>query len=183
MKSTTSTVKQRRKANFKQNEQRFNELLESFTPVLYGRACRLCGDRSQAQDLVQETFLRAWRFLDRLESPEAMRSWMFTILQRENARHYQRYQPQFSEVDFELMSGEPNYTDADVLGICEALDGLPEKYRKTLALRVDGHSCQEISEMVGINKVTVMTRVHRARRMLQKALDGADQAIEPQPAQ
>ena len=182
MKPTPHSEKQHSRPNLEQNKRRFNELLESFTPVLYGRAYRLCGDHAQAQDLVQETFLRAWRFLDRLQSPDAMRSWMLTILRREHARQYQRYTPQFSEIDFELVSGESNYADADVLGISEALNGLPEKYRNTLALRIDGYSCQEIGEMVGINKVTVMTRVHRARKMLHKALDTTDYALEPQRA-
>ena len=52
-----------------------------------------------AEDLVQETFLRAWRSLESLQNDKAAKAWLFTILRRENARHYERYRPELFDID------------------------------------------------------------------------------------
>jgi RNA polymerase sigma-70 factor (ECF subfamily) len=77
---------------------RFENLVNGYSDWLFRYAYWLCGERATAEDLVQETFLRAWRFLDSLKEEAAARSWLTTILRRENARKYERKQLDFDDV-------------------------------------------------------------------------------------
>ena len=67
---------------------RYENLVNAYSPWLYRYAYWLSGERAAAEDLVQETFLRAWRFLDSLKEEAAAKSWLTTILRRENARKF-----------------------------------------------------------------------------------------------
>ncbi len=69
---------------------RFDSLVGALTPDLFRYAFWLCRDRHVAEDLVQETLLRAWRSLDRLNDEAAAKPWLITTLRRENARLYER---------------------------------------------------------------------------------------------
>ena len=64
---------------------------------------------------MQETFLRAWRFLDNLKDESKAKSWLITTLRREHARIYERYQPEFAEVDFESMPSKVDDSSAKTL--------------------------------------------------------------------
>ena len=68
------------------DEDRFNRLIGVHMADLYRFAYWLCGNRAVADDLVQETLVRAWKSMDRLNDPKAARGWLLTILRRENAR-------------------------------------------------------------------------------------------------
>ena len=83
---------------------RFEAMVNAYSSDLYRYVKYwLCRSRQLAEDLVQETFLRAWRFLDNLKDESKAKSWLITTLRREHARIYERYQPEFAEVDFESM--------------------------------------------------------------------------------
>ena len=71
----------------------FEQLFAKYSADLQRYAFWLAGDRHIAEDLVQETLLRAWRSLDKLQNPAAAKSWLLTIVRRENARRFERFQP------------------------------------------------------------------------------------------
>ena len=153
---------------------RFNELAEAYSTDLYRYAMWICGNDALAKDLVQETFLRAWRALDSLKDAGAAKSWLITILRREYARTFERKVPKFTDVDNVVVVDdvelEPDErTERDLLrkGILK----LEPKYRDPLLLQVVfGHSCEEISEQLGISKSATMTQLFRAREKLKTQL-------------
>lgn len=71
-------------------QSRFTALVNAFTPDLYRYAFWLCGEAATAEDLVQETFTRAWRSLDKLREEHSANTWLITALRRENARRFAR---------------------------------------------------------------------------------------------
>ena len=149
---------------------RFNELAEAYSTDLYRYAMWLCGNDALAKDLIQETFLRAWRALDKLKDVAAAKSWLITILRREYARTFERKVPKFTDFekvvivdDDELEPDDRAERDLLRKGILK----LEPKYREPLLLQVVfGHSCAEISEQLGISKSAVMTQLFRAREKL-----------------
>ena len=85
--------------NDTQRTARFNELAEAYSTDLYRYAMWRCGNEALAKDLVQETFLRAWRALDSLQDVGKAKSWLITILRREYARTFERKVPKFTDVE------------------------------------------------------------------------------------
>lgn len=81
-------------------QRRFEQTVRAYSADLYRYAYWLCRDRFRAEDLVQETFTRAWNSWESLKDVEAVKSWLITILRREHARLYER--KQFDYVDTEL---------------------------------------------------------------------------------
>jgi RNA polymerase sigma-70 factor (ECF subfamily) len=153
---------------------RFNELAEAYSTDLYRYAMWICGNDALAKDLVQETFLRAWRALDSLKDVGAAKSWLITILRREYARTFERKVPKFTDVDKVVVVDndelEPDeQTERDLLR--KGIMKLEPKYRDPLLLQVVfGHSCAEISEQLGASKSAVMTQLFRAREKLKAQL-------------
>lgn len=153
---------------------RFNKLAEAYSTDLYRYAMWICGNDALAKDLVQETFLRAWRALDSLKDVGASKSWLITILRREYARTFERKVPKFTDVDKVVVVDkdtlEPDErTERDLLR--QGIMKLEPKYREPLLLQVVfGHSCAEIAEQLGIGKSAVMTQLFRAREKLKTQL-------------
>ena len=149
---------------------RFNELAEAYSTDLYRYAMWICHNDALAKDLVQETFLRAWRALDSLKDVGAAKSWLITILRREYARTFERKVPKFTDVEKVVVVEEDELepderTERDLLR--KGIMRLEPKYRDPLLLQVVfGHSCAEISEQLGISKSAVMTQLFRAREKL-----------------
>ena len=153
---------------------RFNELAEAYSTDLYRYAMWICGNDALAKDLVQETFLRAWRALDSLKDVAAAKSWLITILRREFARTFERKVPPFTDLEKVVIVDndelEPDgSTERDLLR--QGILKLDSKYRDPLLLQaVFGHSCAEIAEQLGITKSAVMTQLFRAREKLKVQL-------------
>ena len=78
---------------------KFNQLAQTYGTDLYRYAMWICGNDALAKDLVQETYLRAWKALDKLKDQKAVKSWLITILRREYARTFERKVPKFTDVD------------------------------------------------------------------------------------
>jgi RNA polymerase sigma-70 factor (ECF subfamily) len=158
-------------------DERFEaELLPQLRP-LFAAAYRMTGNAHDAEDLVQETFLRAYRAIDRFEAGSNARAWLLTILQRVRTDAFRRRQrrPQTVELSGEgkeaavpppqqaLASG---YEDLE-----RALAALPEAFRTAVVLRdVQDLSYAEIAHALGVPVGTVMSRIHRGRALLREAL-------------
>ncbi len=160
---------------------RYEALVNALHADLYRYAFWLVHDQHVAEDLVQETFLRAWRALDSLKDEKAAKSWLITILRRENARRFERKQLDMSEyeepsiVDNISTSTEQQLEDH---WLREKIARLPADYREPLVLQViGGFSGEEIASMLNLNKNTVMTRLFRARNQLKDAIE-AEQTVK-----
>lgn len=154
-------------------QRKYEALVRAYHRDLYRYAYWLCKDQTTAEDLVQETCLRAWKSLDSLLDEKAAKSWLITILRRENARRFER--KQFELVDIEDYSSEARVND-DAHHQNEWLQAqimkLDVEYREPLFLQVvGGFSGDEISEILELNTNTVMTRLFRARNQLKDLLD------------
>jgi RNA polymerase sigma-70 factor (ECF subfamily) len=165
--------------------------------AVYRFALRLSGSVDEAEDLVQETFLRAYNAWDQYERGTRAKSWLFTICRnvflrrRERA---QRHEEILSEnVDRDVPGPEasnPLWSStagfdpegeffASIVDerIIEALEDLPEEYRTAVVLSdIEGLPYAEIAEMVGVPVGTVKSRLFRGRRRLQEVL--FDHAVE-----
>ena len=154
-------------------EQLFAQLYTSYEQDMRRYAYLLAGDKPTADDLVQEALLRAWRSLDRLQNIDAAKGWLLTILRRENARRFERYQPQVADLPpEELGCRDPCYdTSTEAFVLRRAVDELAEEYRAPLLMQVlEGYSQKEIAQQVGITPAGVGTRLFRARQKLRLAL-------------
>ncbi|MCJ7815083.1 MAG: sigma-70 family RNA polymerase sigma factor [Xanthomonadales bacterium] len=153
---------------------KFNQLAEAYGADLYRYAMWICGNDALAKDLVQETFLRAWKALDKLNDIKAAKSWLITILRREFARTFERKVPKFTDVEDVVVVDDRELEPEDrmELGLLrQGIMKLAPKYREPLLMQVVlGYSCEEISEALKISKSAVMTQLFRAREQLKLSL-------------
>ena len=144
----------------------FDGVVRAFSAELYRYAYGLCRDRFVAEDLVQDTFTRAWRAWDKLEADKAARAWLYTILRNEHARLFERKRLDHDE-DQDLDEIPDLSSGANPLAgleVRDAIRALPEGYREPLLLQVlGGFSCAEIANVMQISEGAVMTRLTRAR--------------------
>ncbi len=153
------------------SQARFERLVNAVSSDLYRYAFMLCRNRAMAEDLVQETFMRAWRFLDRLREESKAKSWLMTTLRREFARQFERYQPPFDDVELEQIAGG-DAINPEVWAVRRGLAKLPDKYREVLVLQViGGYTGTEMAEMLELPRATVNTRLFRARQQLRDILE------------
>ncbi len=188
------------------DRERFQALAEQHLDGLFRAALRLTRNRTKAEDLLQETFLRAWRSFHTFKPGTNARAWLYRILMNAYIDGYRKTTREPEVVDQEGVdefylytkvqesddfrrAGNPEEVllsrlmDADVKG---ALDNLPDAFREVVILAdIEGFSYKEIAEMLAIPIGTVMSRLHRGRRQLQVKLwdyakrahyVGADQA-------
>lgn len=169
----------------------FEEAALPHVHALYGFALRFTRNQEEAEDLAQETLLRAYRFFGSYERGTNIRAWLFKILRNLFINRYRKSQREpdavsygDSEASLDLLLREPaedgsaSGTPEQVLQagqvdgeIERALDELPEEYRSVLLLSSLGElSYKEIASTLSVPIGTVMSRLHRARRMLQASL-------------
>ncbi|NOJ10471.1 sigma-70 family RNA polymerase sigma factor [Vibrio splendidus] len=154
-------------------QRKYEALVRAYHRDLFRYAYWLCKDKSIAEDLVQETCLRAWKSLDSLQDEKAAKSWLITILRRENARRFER--KQFDLVDIDDHGNDASVSDDphhQHLWLQAQIMKLEVDYREPLFLQViGGFSGEEIADILNLNKNTVMTRLFRARNQLKEMLD------------
>ncbi len=161
-------------------KQKFERLVKAYSGDVFRYALFLCRNRALAEDLSQETFTRAWRFLDNLRDESKAKSWLLTTTRRENARQYERIQPTFEDMDVEQLS-DAQTSNNDVFLLRRHIAALPLHYREALVLQVvGGYSGAEIARMLKLPRATVNTRLFRARQRLKAALavEGGSQTAE-----
>lgn len=158
-------------------QQRYEALVLALHADLFRYAYWLVKDKAVAEDLVQETFLRAWKSLDSLLDEKAAKSWLITILRRENARRFERKQFDLVDIDELNIIDEQatNETQLEHRELRAIIASLSEEYREPLMLQIIfGYSGDEIAELLKLNKNTVMTRLFRARNQIKDSLDNAN---------
>jgi len=167
----------------------------TFVEPLYGTAMRLTRNRADAEDLVQDTLVKALRFADRFEAGTNLRAWLYTILHntwRNRRRDAARGNVDVDSERVEEASASPDgpaaaetperillraTLDADLQA---ALDALPAAFREAVWLRdVEEFSYAEIAKMLDIPMGTVMSRISRGRRLLFERLSPARSAPLP----
>lgn len=172
-----------------QDADAFADQVLGFLEPLYATALRLTRSRSDAEDLVQDTFVKAFRFADRYQRGTNLKAWLYTILHNTWRNRVRDASRDTVDVDSERVEeaaslpGGPiafetpeqillrDTLDADVQA---ALDALPAPFREAVWLRdVEEFSYAEIAEMLGVPIGTVMSRISRGRRLLFERLSQA----------
>jgi RNA polymerase sigma-70 factor (ECF subfamily) len=165
-----------------QRRARFQALCQSLRPDLLRFAFWLSRDRALAEDVVQETLLRAWKAQDSLLDEAAAKPWFLTIIRREYARSFER--KRFVTVDVEelVAQEEPMLAAAEDQELAElraAVFKLPDDYREPLVLQVlMGYSTAEIAAELNLSNAAVLTRLFRARKQL-RVICGEDTSLDP----
>jgi len=170
---------------------RFDRDVLSLLPSLYGAALRMTRNPADAEDLLQETALRAYRGFASFQEGTNLKAWLYRILTNSFINTYRKKQREPKTVDgpedldewflFDRIGAQSvarsaeedvlaNIPDADVK---EALESIPENFRMAVLLAdVEGFSYKEIAEITDVPIGTVMSRLHRGRKALEKALYG-----------
>ena len=162
-----------------------------YAPQLFSTALRMTRNRSDAEDLVQETYIKGWRSFHTVQEGTNLRAWLFRIMTNTYINKYNAQKRKGTEVELDdveelflykrlgsidqsqLSSSAEDqmldlFTDDEVKN---ALESLPEDFRIPVLLSdVDGFAYKEIAEMLEIPIGTVMSRLHRGRKAMQKML-------------
>lgn len=161
---------------------RFERLCEPLRADLYRFAFWLARDSSVAQDIVQETLLRAWRSLEALTDDGAVKPWLLTIARREHARLHERKRLVTVDLDELAIAEDPalgKSDDHESADVRAAILALPDEYREPLVLQVlMGYSTDEIAAHLGLTNGAVLTRLCRARQRLRTAVLGRTEEAE-----
>jgi len=160
-----------------------------YLDALYNTAYRMARNAEDAEDLVQETYLKAYRSFDQFTPGTNLKAWLFKILKNTFINEYRKRQSKPTASDFAEIEGsfeslvrtdpsaqiknpEEEILDASFdEGVQDALDHLPPDYRMAVLLAdLEGFSYKEIAEILEIPVGTVMSRLYRGRKMLEEAL-------------
>jgi RNA polymerase sigma-70 factor (ECF subfamily) len=158
----------------------FDNQLAVLRPEVLRFAYWLSRDRALAEDLVQETLIRAWRAREQLKDSTALRKWLMTICRREHARLYQRKRHETVDIDELVGDAQPvapaRHSD-EMDELHDAILQLDDVYREPLIMQaLLGYSTGEIAEELGIKVGAVLTRLFRARNQLRERLVTAEGA-------
>lgn len=155
--------------------------------ILYNYALRMTNDPADADDLVQETFLKAFRFWDKYEQGTNIRAWLFRILKNSYINRYRKVSKEPDTVDYDEVqnfyasirdeSADPNDLQQSIFGnlledeVAGAIAELPEDFRTVVILSdIEGLPYEEIAEFVDCPVGTVRSRLHRGRKLLRARL-------------
>ena len=157
--------------------------------ILYNFALRTTGNADDAKDLLQETFMKAFRFWDKYEKGTNIRAWLFRIMKNSYINRYRKVTREPGMVDYDDVenfydSVRDNSTDSNDLQkrlysnmLSSALQSLPEDFRTVLILcDIEQLTYEEISDFLNCPIGTVRSRLHRGRKMLEEKL--RDYALE-----
>jgi RNA polymerase sigma-70 factor (ECF subfamily) len=155
--------------------------------ILYNYALRMSGNKDDANDLLQETYLKAYRFWDKYEKGTNIRAWLFRIMKNSYINRYRKEAKEPDTVDYDKIqnyyssiraeSSDDNDLQEKIFGglfednVAQALESLPEDFRTVVILcDIEGLTYEEIAEFVDCPIGTVRSRLHRGRKMLRAKL-------------
>jgi RNA polymerase sigma-70 factor, ECF subfamily len=151
------------------DRRRYERIVGQLRQDLYRYALWLSRNPAAAEDIVQESLLRAWRGFDGLQDEGKAKQWLVTIVRREFFRFKERQREETMDPG-EMAEIADEAADPDVQALREAIYALDENYREPLALQVlMGHTTEEIAAIMGMTQGAVLTRLHRARDKLKQA--------------
>lgn len=179
-----------KKLTKKELQQRYAEFEREAIPhmnSLYNFALRMTGDEDDADDLVQETYLKAFRFFDKFEKGTNCKAWLFRIMKNSFINDYRKLTKEPNKVDYEDVQNFYETIKADEVvynhyqedafsnllddEVSKAIAELPEDFRTVIILSdIEGFTYEEIADFVDIPVGTVRSRLHRARKMLYSLL-------------
>jgi RNA polymerase sigma-70 factor, ECF subfamily len=158
---------------------RFKASMTPHMDQMYNYAMYLTGEREEANDLLQETFLKAYRFYDKYEEGTNAKAWLYRIMRNTYINEYRRVKRLPDLVEFDEQISAPYFTsdvqrssteyESELFGdeIATAIARLPEKFKRVIMLRdVEDLPYEEIAEALDIPVGTVRSRLHRARALL-----------------
>jgi RNA polymerase sigma-70 factor, ECF subfamily len=168
----------------------FDKIYRDHVDLIYRYAHRLCGEVESAKDLVQETFLNAYRGFKDFRGDAQVSTWLYTIASRAclRMRRKKKGEPErelsleefvpASEGEFRLqipvdgLTPEEAFQNKELrLALDQAIEKLPKKYRMVLVLRdMEGLSAKEVGTVMGLNERAVKSRLHRARLFVRREL-------------
>ena len=181
-------MQQPREQQERSQEERFESEALPLLMGMYSSALRLTRNPSDAEDLLQETVLRAYRGFHQFQEGTNLKAWLYRILMNTFINSYRKRQREPQTVSDEEIadwylysklaeSGAEPSAEATVLEslpdeeVQEALQSLPEQFRVAVLLAdVEGFSYKEIADITGVPIGTVMSRLHRGRKALEKRL-------------
>jgi RNA polymerase sigma-70 factor (ECF subfamily) len=184
----------------------FDTIYRDHVDLIYRYANRLCGEVEAAKDLVQETFLNAYRGFKDFRGDAQVSTWLYTIASRAclRMRRKKKGEPErelsldefvpTSEGEFRLQIPVDGLTPEEAFqnkelrqALDQAINKLPKKYRMVLVLRdMEGLSAKEVGTVMGLNERAVKSRLHRARLFVRRELSARgiteDQSENSRPA-
>ena len=173
------------------DQAQFAELAMPYMSPLYSAALRMTRNPSDAEDLVQETYLRAYRGFGGFREGTNLKAWLYRILTNTFINQYRAKKRRPDQVDLDDVEdfyifrrlGGLEAADAERTAetealesmpddeVKQALESIPEQFRMAVILAdIEGFSYKEIAEILDVPIGTVMSRIHRGRRQLQKLL-------------
>ena len=169
------------------NHEDFEQEAIPHMDILYNYALRMTSNPDDADDLVQETYLKAYRFWAQYEKGTNIRAWLFRIMKNSYINRYRKETKEPDTVDYadiqnfyktiRYASADPNDLEEKIFGglledeVARAIESLPEDFRTVVILcDIEGLSYEEIAEFVDCPIGTIRSRLHRGRKMLRASL-------------
>ena len=155
------------------NTQEYERLAEKYLDCIYRVAVNGCKHHADAEDVVQNTFVKLWERTESFADEEHARKWLIRVAVNE-CHSLWRNPWKKKTVYLEEMTKEPTFSHREKSDLYEAVMGLPVKYRQVVHLYYfEEYSVKEIAELVNLSETAVQTRLLRARQKLKEALKGA----------
>ena len=153
----------------------FDQVVRAYSSDLYRFAYWLCGDRFVAEDVVQESFARAWQRWDQLRDKAAPKPWLLTIVRREHARLYERKRFDYVDEAPEDLAIAADHDPLAMFELEQVIGNLPLSLREPFLLQtLGGFSCAEIAEQLDTTEGAIMVRLTRARQALRGLMGETD---------
>ncbi len=170
-------------------EDAFEQLVIAYEKPVYNLCLRMCGDRDEAFDLSQDTFVKAWHAISMFHGESKLQTWLMRIASNTCIDHLRKKKRRntitMTELDREDEPLERQIADyeadparlaekaQDHVSVRAAMDRLPDQDRLILSMRaIEDMSYQEISEALNLQPGTVKSRISRAREKIRRSLDG-----------
>jgi RNA polymerase sigma-70 factor, ECF subfamily len=163
----------------------FDKLYRRHVASVYRYAFAVVGNRADAEDITQQTFLNAYRAMAHGTKPRQAENWLLTIAHNEVRRHFRDNEKKVYEVEFdkELAPAAPERSDPGVADVLRALRHIAPAQRSALVMReFEGRSYREIAEIMGLSERALEALIFRARRSLAEQLEGALTCVEAEEA-
>lgn len=150
----------------------YERLYEMHIGRVYALCVRLCNDRDMAEDLAQESFVLAWRKLDKFRGDSAFGSWLYRIATNTVLSYLRKQTPFKNSLDVDEIEERGQGEDIGLqMTLNDAISSLPDGARAVFVLySLEGYTHDEIGELLGIAQGSSKAQLHRARQLLQLKL-------------